>query len=201
MRTVLKGDAYTYFNQYFMTVGNEDDVTFILSIQALTSHIFPQRALRMQKRYMRRYMRKPRDMKMRVYRNRVVELNNYLKRIPTVFNATQKIDEDEIVDILEFGTPNKWQSEMVHLGFDSAVANSQELVEFCEHLEFDEDLNQKPEAMPKPGLSRGKWGAHMRYQSPSEGGCLKDLKQMISHMEVPTIHQKTVPCMASTVTI
>ena len=104
----------------------------------------PRRALRMQKRYMRRYMRKPRDtMKMRVYRNRVVELNNYLERFPTVFyrnrvvelnnyleqfpiafNATQKIDEDEIVDILEFDTPNKWQSEMVHLGFDLAVANS-----------------------------------------------------------------------------
>ena len=62
MRTVLKGDACTYFNQYFMTVGNEDDVTFILGVQALTSHIFPQRALRMQKRYMRHYMRKPLDM-------------------------------------------------------------------------------------------------------------------------------------------
>ena len=56
MRTVLKGDAYTYFNQYFTMVSNEDDVTFILGLQALTSHIFPQRALRTQKRYMRRYM-------------------------------------------------------------------------------------------------------------------------------------------------
>ena len=97
-------------------------------------------------------------MKMRVYRNRVVELNNYLERFPTVFNATQKIDEDEIVDILEFGTPNKWQSEMVCLVLDSAVATSQELVEFCERLEFDEDLNQKPEAMPKPSPSGGKTG-------------------------------------------
>ena len=84
----------------------------------------------MQKRYMRHYMRKPRDMKMRVYRNRVVELNNYLERFPTVFNATQKIDDDEIVDILEFATPNKWQSEMVRLGFDLVVATSQELVDF-----------------------------------------------------------------------
>ena len=75
-----------------------------------------------------------------------------------MFNATQKIDEDEIVDILDFGTPNKWQSEMVRLGFDSAVATSQELVEFCERLEFDEDLNQKPEAMPRPGPSGSKTG-------------------------------------------
>ena len=69
MQTVLKGDTYTYFIQYFMTVGNEDDVTFILGVHALTPHIFPQRAFCMQKRYMRCYMCKPRDMKMRVYRN------------------------------------------------------------------------------------------------------------------------------------
>ena len=119
-------------------------MTFILGVQALTSHIFPQCALRMQKRYMQHYMRKPCDMKLRVYRNRVVELNNYLERFPTAFSVTQEIDDDDIVDILEFGTPNKWQSEMIQLGFDSAVTNSQELVEFCEHLEFDEDLNQKP---------------------------------------------------------
>ena len=155
MRTVLKGDAYTYLNQYFTTVSNEDDATFVLDVQALTSHIFPQRALRMQKRNMQHYMRKPRDMKMRVYRNPVVELNNYLEQFPTAFSAAQKIDDDEVVDILKFGTPNKWQSEMVRLGIDSAVANSQELVEFCECLEFDEDLNQKPEAMPKPGPSGG----------------------------------------------
>ena len=69
MQTVWKGDAYTYFNQYFTMVGNEDDATFVLGVQAFMSHIFPQRALRMQKCYMRHYMRKPRDMKMRVYRN------------------------------------------------------------------------------------------------------------------------------------
>ena len=168
MRTVLKGDAYTYFSQYFTT----DDAMFVLGVQALTSHIFPQRALRMQKRYMRRYMRKPRDMTMRVYRNRVVELNNYLEWFPTVFNATQKIDDDEIVDILEFGTPNKWQSEMVHLGFDSAVATSQELVEFCERLEFDEDLNQKPEAMPKPSPSGGKTGRSYALPKSFRGGAV-----------------------------
>ena len=29
MRTVLKGDEYTYFNQYSMTVSNEADATFV----------------------------------------------------------------------------------------------------------------------------------------------------------------------------
>ena len=35
MRTVLKGDAYTYFNQKFTTVDNEDDVAFVLGVQAV----------------------------------------------------------------------------------------------------------------------------------------------------------------------
>ena len=69
MRTVLEGYAYAYFIQYFVTVGNEDDAMFMLGVQTLTSHIFPQRALCMQKRYMCHYIHKPRDMKMRVYCN------------------------------------------------------------------------------------------------------------------------------------
>ena len=69
MPSVLKGNVYTYFIQYFTTVGNEDDATFDLGVQALMSHIFPQCALCMQKCYMRRCMHKLRDMKMRVYRN------------------------------------------------------------------------------------------------------------------------------------
>ena len=51
MRTVLKGNAM-YFNQYFTTDGNEDDATFVLGVQALTSHIFPQRSLRMRQHSM-----------------------------------------------------------------------------------------------------------------------------------------------------
>ena len=130
------------------------------------------------------YMRKLRDMEMQVYLNRVVELNNYLERFPRTFNATQKIDDDEIVDILDFGTPNKWQNEMVHLSFDSAVANSQELVEFCEQLEFDEDLNEKPEAKPKPGPSGGNTGrSYTQPKSSREGATSKQRKNDYEHSD------------------
>ena len=158
MRTVLKGDAATHLIQYFLSAGNKESDTFKLCIRSLITHIFPLRALRIQKRYMRLYMRKPREMKMREYRNRVVELKNYLARFPSNFSDDQKIEDEELVDILEFGTPNKWQYEMVCMGFDSATTTSQELVEFCERLEFTEELSnghEKPEAKPKPGPSGG----------------------------------------------
>ena len=169
MRTVLKGDALSHFSQYFLTAESENNDTFEASICSLITHIFPLRALRIQKRYMRWYMRNPRDMKMRTYCNRVIELNNYLARFPSNFNDAQKIDEEELVDILEFGTPNKWQYKMVCMGFDSATSTSQELVEFCERLEFTEELSnshEKTEAMPKPGPSGGKMGRCMRSRSP-----------------------------------
>ena len=91
------------------------------------------------------------------------------------YSVQCQIDEDKIVDILEFGTPDKWQSEMVRLGFDSAVANSQELLEICECLEFDEDLNQKPEAMPKHGPSGGKTGRSYALPKSFRGGQANDL--------------------------
>jgi hypothetical protein len=174
MRTVLKGDALSNFSQYFITAGNEDSATFDLAVKSLITHIFPLRALRIQKRYMRRYMRKPRDMKMRTYRNRVVELNNYLAKFPSDFSDAQKIDDEEIVDILEFGTPNKWQYEMVRLGFDSATATSQALVEFCERLEFTEELaggnNDQNEAKPKTGPSGGRPGRSYAPPKSSRSG-------------------------------
>jgi hypothetical protein len=71
--------------EYFLTAGNEDNATYEAGIRSLITHIFPVRALRIQKRYMRRYMRKPREMKMRAYRNQVIELNNYLAKFPSNF--------------------------------------------------------------------------------------------------------------------
>ena len=146
------------------------------------------------------YMRKLRDMEMQVYLNRVVELNNYLERFPTAFNAAQKIVDDQIVDILEFGTLNKWQNEMVCLGLDSVVANSQELVEFCEQLEFDEDLNEKPKAKPKPGPSGGNTGHSYTQPKSSREGAMSKRRKMIMSTVVLMIQQNTVRCMASTVT-
>ena len=119
-------------------------------------------------------MRKPRDMKMRTYRNRVVELYNYLVKFPSNFNDAQKIDKEGIVDLLEGRTPNKWQYKMVCLGFDLATATSQELVEFCERfLEFTEDLSNghnQSEAKPKPGPSGGKSGRSYAQLKSSRSG-------------------------------
>ena len=89
---------------------------------------------------------------------------------------------------------------MVRLGFDLVVANSQELVEFCERLEFDEDLNQKPEAMPKSARVAVKWDSYAQPKS-FRGGQSKRLKTNDLAHGSAYDPSNTVPCMASTVMI
>jgi hypothetical protein len=158
MRMVLKGDTLAHFAQFFVTAGNKDNATYEDSIHSLTTHVFPQFALRTQTQFMSQLMHKPRDMKMRVYRNRMIEMNNYMARFAPAFNDTQKKTEGELLDILDAGTPKKWQGDMVHLGFDSITATSQNLLEFCEQMEFMEEImgeKSHTEVNPKTGQSGG----------------------------------------------
>ena len=72
---------------------------------------------------MRRSLRKPRDMSIREYVNRVLELNDQLASYPGTGDITDgtKLPEDEILDLLEFGIPNTWQKAMLLQDFDAQV--------------------------------------------------------------------------------
>ena len=58
-------------------------------------------------------MKKPRSMKMREFRNRVEELNKYLPDFPpNELGVAEMLDDQEIVDILEFSIPPGWKKTM-----------------------------------------------------------------------------------------
>ena len=79
---------------------------------------------------------------MRDHVARVDELDTYLERFPKNKDgdAVSKIEEDEIMDLLELGTPNKWQKQMILHGFDPIASTQKELIDFCERLERTEDF-------------------------------------------------------------
>jgi hypothetical protein len=137
-RRLLDGDALAAFDRAAAQLEEESAENFQVSLNALAAHIFPQRALRTQKRYMRRFMRKKPDISIRTYVARVNEINAMLDEFPPHF-ANQALPEDEILDILEFGIPATWQKIMTVQGFDPQAHTIQEFVEFCERLEFTED--------------------------------------------------------------
>ena len=76
-------------------------------------------------------------MSIRVYVNRVLEMNDQLVSYPGTFDNTDgtKLPEDEILDLLEFGIPNTWQKAMLLQDFDPQVHTVNDFVQFCERLE------------------------------------------------------------------
>ena len=67
----------------------------------------------------------------------MIEINNYLKEFPPVItgrNAT-KLQDNESLDMLEFGIPIKWQRQMQVQNFEPTAGTLHNFQDFCEWLE------------------------------------------------------------------
>ena len=145
VRRLLKGDALTAF-QNITATGSETAGSFNAAIKKLTRHVFPLKAEQQQKRYMRRVMRKPSEMDSQQFVSRVGELNRYLQEFPASNNrvSATKLDDDEIMDILEFSVPNSWQRQMVLQDFDPLDSTPAQFVNFCQRMEMIESDGKPP---------------------------------------------------------
>ena len=166
-RRLIVGDTLAVFNQAATKRGAETVENFKLCLRDVTTHVFPQRALSRQKRYMRRHMRKTREFTTREFAARLAELNAYLAEFPP-FEDDQGLAQDEIVDILNFGVPNTWQKNMVIQGFDPTLHTPSEFVEFCERHEFTEGDAGDHGAKPKTSSKSGNNGATSRAKTSEE---------------------------------
>jgi len=153
-RQVLQGDALSTFNtqaEVFETEAHMNCVeghpvpesqttaNYNACIMAVTKHVFPHRALSMQKRYMRRYLRKPRDMSVRDFVARLQELNGYLSSFPPEGTMQgEPLPDDVLKEILEFGIPSSWLSAMDITGFSPMTHTMTEFIECCERCERNE---------------------------------------------------------------
>ena len=129
----------TQFDTKADELGNELTANFKLVMRAVTESVMPLCAVQTQKRYMRRLLHKPKDMIIRAYYARYLELNKYLPQFP-LFNNSQKISEDKIKKHAEFAIPNLWQRQMTMHGFHMIDHSINEFIEFCERLEVSEDI-------------------------------------------------------------
>ena len=91
------------------------------------------------KRYLRRECRKPADMKVRQYYQHLLRINNDELPVLPPFAAGQNLQDDEIIDILCFGTPRSWFKEMDRQGFDPITKSVLEVVNFLEQIETAEE--------------------------------------------------------------
>ena len=76
-------------------------------------------------------------MLVRDYIARVIKINNYLKEFPSVIigrNATKLLD-DNLLDLLEFRIPIKWQQKIQVQNFEPTARTLRDFQDFCECLE------------------------------------------------------------------
>jgi hypothetical protein len=107
------------------------------ALRAVTTVVFPFRALEVQKQWMLRSMKKPYDLTTRNTAAAMSKLNNYLPHFP---NATQasKFSDSELIGLLEWSLPHKWRKEMDLRGYIPSLGTKEELISHCERIERNE---------------------------------------------------------------
>ena len=140
VRRLLQGKPLTEFESKASTFNMEMVEHLDRCLEAVCNHIFPTAALKRQKRYMQRVVRKPPTMNIRAYYARYQELNRYLDQFPPFGNRSQMLPTDEVMEHMEFAIPHSWQKQMILQGFNTVEHTMDEFLEFCERLETAEDI-------------------------------------------------------------
>jgi len=119
---------------------------------------------------LRREARKPVDMGVREHLMHILRINSQeIPRLPPHFNATQMLSDDEIVDILLFGTPKSWQQEMGHQGLDPLASAPHDAAAFIERIEMPGDFDRdKKTTKVVPGKSK-KTSGYAKGNSDADG--------------------------------
>ena len=168
-RRLLMGDALSQFDAKAEElrkaaeapeggVWEETDKNLTACLNSVTEKVMPKRALQTQKRYMRRIIRKPVEMKIREYLTRFMELNKYLEQFPP-FDEEQNLPDDEVMEHAEFAIPNSWQNQMVMHNFNTVENSMADFIEFCERLEFTENMYNSTHKSQRANTKNGNNGS------------------------------------------
>lgn len=139
---VLQGDALASFEESAKDRGEDKVEKFTKCLNDVTAHVFLQQALQKQKRCMRHNMHKPSHMTIREYATRIKELNAHLEKFPPN-KKNQRMDDDEVLDLLEFGVPYSWQNQMTLQGFEPQADPSKKVIDFVKFCKRIENSTQE----------------------------------------------------------
>ena len=80
-------------------------------------------------------------MKVKIYYQHLIRVKTTeLPQLPP-FEANQQLSDDEILDILLFGTPKSWQKKMDEFNMDPLQCSLNEVVDFMERIESTEEFH------------------------------------------------------------
>jgi hypothetical protein len=147
--TILRGDSLTGFEEKIQELSTSVDdtgetVTLDLTdetveegINAVAQMVFPFRALETQKQWMRRRMRKPKELSIRKTVAAVGRLNNSLPVFPNG-KESDKFTPGEILEILEWSIPESWRAKFDLDGYVPTEFTKERFMTECEAVERNE---------------------------------------------------------------
>ena len=115
MKRMMKGDTKAKFTQQANLVGSRTVGNFTTVMATMTVYNFSVLAYQDQKRYMYRYLRKLKTMKVPTFTTRLKQLNNYLPYCPPdcVGQMVTALPDDEVKEILYHAMPSSCQIQQV----------------------------------------------------------------------------------------
>ena len=134
MERVLKGDAKTEFTQQTNLVGSRTVDNFTTIMASMIGHIFPVLDYQDQKRFMYRYLRKPKTMKVHIFTTRLIQLNYHLPYFPPdcIGQMVTALPDDEVKEILYHTIPYLWGGKLTEQGYNYLDRSIQEISGFFE---------------------------------------------------------------------
>ena len=132
-------------------------------------------------------------MKVRTYYQHLVRMNQDKLPMLPPFGDEQHLKDDEIIDILCYGTPKSWSREMDRQGFDPLIATPVQVVDFLEPIEQAKDFDgQKVDHSQQKTNGNGKMGSSKKQSNGKPGGkyCMLHSKGSHSTEECHTLKEQ-----------
>jgi hypothetical protein len=167
IRTILRGDSWTAFESSIQESRvNVDNMAEPLALtvdmvttalKAVTTDVFPHRALLNQLNWMKRRMRKPATMTVRQFVASVTQMNGHLVHFPGATNA-DLFDPPKLLELLEFSLPDAWRAKF-DLGYTPTNHDKTRLIMEGEQIERAAALTKAAAIKPKQhSAAAGKTG-------------------------------------------
>ena len=106
----------------------------------VVTYFGPNKCLSKQKRYLRYKMIKPRRLTTRQYVCLVRDINSRMDQLPPLFEDSQVLDENELVDSLANKAPRSHKAMLINQGFNPETETLETFVENCERAETTDDI-------------------------------------------------------------
>lgn len=170
IRTILRGDSWTAYESSIQesrsdpeNEGEQLDLTVEMvniALKAVSSEVFPHRALVNQVAWMKRRMRKPASMSVRQFVASVTQMNGKLVRFPGATDG-DPFEPPELLELLEFALPDAWRAKFDLKGYIPTDHDKTRLVLEGEQIERAAALSKAAAIKPKQhSTAAGKTGSN-----------------------------------------